>query len=290
MQYAPHLPEAHWAPIRDFVTGCVRDAVPPNVKWAQDALGFTARYVHWATTVAAIPLDRLDMFHPTVIHRFALTYTSVKSRQIAEARLHRIREALGEDAEARRVRVKVTDARPYNSTDLPGLFSWVATQRTPSTRRDGCALLGFCGGAGLRAVELVELRASDVITTDDGYLVQVSGKYPRQIPVRRGWEKPVEEALEGLDPDRLIAVPHIKAEGRLKALASFGRRAEGNAPRAARLRVTWITELVNVLPLGSLVHAAGYNSPASLVRYMGHADQVPLEEMYEALRGPVVTS
>lgn len=289
-RYRPQMPPASWNTIRDFVLQCAFDVQSPNEKWAIDLLGVLSNFARWAVETACLPLDRGELFHPSLIERFVrVRYESDKHRQLAESKLCRVGEALGEEVTPRRLSITVTDAEPYRSEDLPRLFSWALTQRSATTRRDAWALIGFGGGAGLRGVELAELRGRDITSVDGGFLVDVPGKYPRTIPVRRGWERPVELALDSVQPDEFVILRHVKESLRLRYISNFGRRLKNQSPRIARLRVTWIVELIDVLPLGSLVHVAGFDSAASLVRYLGHANILPTDQLQEVLRGPEVS-
>jgi hypothetical protein len=287
-KYRPLMAPAYWAPIRDFVVQVALDSNAPNEKWALDLLGFVSKFVLWATQSAGLPLERDAIFRVPVVDRFATENVrgSAKTRQLAEARLRRVCDLLGADPTPRRHMVATNDARPYLDSDIPALFSWAARQRAPRTRQDAFALLGFCGGAGLRGRELAEVRGRDVEVTDDRILVHIHGDAPRTIAVRRGWEDAVRRSLDGTESDAHVAVPHVNPKWRLQALSNFGRRAEGHAPRAARLRVTWVMHYLDVLPLGSLLKAAGYKTPASLRRYVDLAKSMDEPRLFALLEDP----
>jgi integrase len=281
-----------WADVREFAVGCALATGAPNPKWAIDLLAVLSRYLIWARFTAAVPLDRQAIFKAHLIDRFVLTRMdrSLKHRQHCEKMLRYVAEAVGEPIAPRVLNVKITDARPYLKDEIPHLASWAQHQINPRTRQDAYSLLGFCGGAGLRGRELAALRRSEVEVTDHAIFVTVGGPTPRRIAVRPKWEGYVRRAIEGVEPDSYVVLPHAKADTRLHRLANFGRRAQGEAPRAARLRVTWVVHYLDILPLGSLLKAAGYTSPASLRRYVGIARSLEDDELFTLLRDGEVTS
>jgi hypothetical protein len=285
--YQPRMPPAYWAPIRSFVIDAVISSGAPNPKWALDTMSFIARFVSWANQTAAVPLTNRAMFQPAVIDRFVLAHQngSQRTRQLAEARLRLIAATLGSDDRPRRVPVAHNDVRPYDTSELPALFSWARQQSKPLSRRSALAMLGFCGGAGLRGRELADVRGGDTEDTDDGLLVTIRGTHPRIIAVRAGWESTVRRAINGVDADEYVALPHVMEKNRLRTLANFGRRTEGTPPRAARLRTTWVVHHLDVLAFGDLVKAGGFSTAASLERYVVLARISEPTELYRLLRG-----
>jgi integrase len=293
-KYRPQLAPARWAPIRNFILELVTELHPPTPKYATDVCSFLARHVDWALTTAGLTLDREDMFHPALMHRSATeTYTSPKTRQLMEARLLKIAEAIGEGGRVHRLKVNVNDIQPYDRTGLTHVSSWVASQADPTKRRYGYAMLGFCMGAGLRVAELADLRAGDVTLTSNGYVVTVQGDYARSLPVHPDWMTSVDKALEDVQDDEYV-IDGETFERRRHVVSHFGRRRMGSGAGrvfigAERLRVTWVIQMLDALPLATLVHVAGYKNPSSLVRYMGHSTVMPEDELFAAMRQTVVT-
>ena len=293
-KYRPQLAPARWAPIRDFVLELVTELHPPTPKYATDVCSFLARHVDWALTAAGLTLDREDMFLPALMHRSATeTYTSPKTRQLMEARLLKIADAIGEDGRVHRLKVHVDNIQPYDRDGLVHVSSWVASQADPTKRRYGYAMLGFCSGAGLRAAELAGLRAGDVTLTTEGYVVDVQGDYARSVPVHPDWTTSVEKALEDVKDGEYV-ISGETFERRRYVVSHFGRRRTGCGSEkvligAERLRVTWVVQMLDALPLATLVHVAGYKNPSSLVRYMGHSTVMPQDELFAVMRQTVVT-
>lgn len=297
-KYRPQLAPARWAPIREFVLELTAELHPPTPKYATDVCSFLARHVDWALTTAGLTLDREDMFHPSLMYRSATeTYASPKTRQLMEARLLKVAEAIGEGGRVHRLKVSVQDIQPYTREGLAHVSSWVASQADQTKRQYGYAMLAFCGGASLRAAELAELRAGDVSLTAVGYVVDVSGNYPRSVPVHPDWTTVTEKALEGIAGDEHVIGADLTSEKRRHLVSHFGRRRSAGAGRgggkvfigAERLRVTWVVQMLDALPLATLVHIAGYKNPSSLVRYMGYSTVMPQDKLVAAMRQTVVT-
>ena len=286
-QYTPRMPVAHWLPIRDFVLDVVSSLQPKTAQLAGVQLGIVTRYAHWASTIAGFPLDPTDIFQPSNVARFTLgQYASQRRRARAESILRHAAEMHGDPVEPRRLRQSSSPAIPYQVDEIAPLFSWAAGQGSNNAGRNAHAILAFCGGAGLRASELLEVRAGDITQRGPMYLVDVRGRFERRVPVRVGWGGSVLTALAGLDHDELVAFNHVLPRQRSNAIKNFGNGRHAGAPRAQKLRVTWVVDMLATIPLASLVYAAGYSTPASLANYMKHASVLPQANLERALRGP----
>lgn len=291
--YQPRMTYAHWAPIRPFVVQCALDSQPPTTKWAKMMLRTLSRYVRWATHVASVPLDRDELFHPTLIERFCQTqFPNYRPASIhkMESVLHRIAETLGADEVPQRVKVKPRAIRPYTLAEVRNLFSWANERPDATTRRDTWAVLGLCGGAGTRTSELLDIRARDITVTATATLVAIPGAHPRVVAVRAGWESAVARALEGLSPDDFILYSHVAPAQRARNLAHFARSSGGRAPNPSRLRVSWVTAACDVLPVASLMHAAGFSTGSSLNPYMPHGTVIAADDLNVLLRSAAVSA
>jgi integrase len=264
---------AYWTPIANFVIQCALDTQPPTTVWAKMMLRTLSRYVHWATHVALVPLDRDGMFHrPASVHKM-------------ESLLHRVGEALGDDETTRRVKVAPRETSPYPNAAVPALFSWANSRHTTQARCDSWAVLGFCGGVGARTNELLQLRVRDVTATEIGLLVAIPGEHARVIAVRDGWENAVRRAIAGKEPEEYVLYAHLPQNSRTRALTHFARSSGGRCPSPTKLRTTWIAAIVNVLPLGSALYAAGFTTPSSLRPYLPHTSVPKPSDLHPLLRG-----
>jgi len=284
--YKPNMPAAHWLPIRDFVVASTLADLPQTVPQAQKLAGVLARYARWVTTVASIPLDPTDMFQPGNVARFVeLTYKENSWRSYAEALLRRVAEAYGDSPEVRKVTRTAREPFPYSESEIAGLYSWAAGFPFHTTNAN--AILGMCGGAGLRPQELIQSKVGDVHETTDGFEVDIRGKYPRTIPVRAGWESAVRAAIADREQDELIVFPHLRLSTRLDALGRFGNRNFRGAPRAQRLRITWVVAMLETLPIASFVYACGYSGVQSAAPYFSMAAPLAEDQLHSLLRNPV---
>ena len=286
LAYKPHMSPARWTPIRQFVLLCALTMGAPNTKWMLDSLAMLARYVDWATRVSANPMDP-TIFHPSVIARYVLArkWTSLKHQQLTEARLHRTAQALGHEVSLRRVNMVVTDAQPYTLAERILTNTWAGQQAIARTRQDAYAVIGFAGGAGTRAKELVDIRRRDVEVSENGIVVNIEGDFPRRIAVLPEYEAAVVRAIDNLEPDEWVVLPHYKPELRNQGVSNFGRPSAGaHRPSAAKFRVTWVMHYIDVLPFKTLMHAAGYKTPGSLKRFYDLAQSVDSDQLVELLR------
>jgi integrase len=225
----------------------------------------------WATRTAGLPLERRALLRPPVIERFIREFHADKSsatQHTYEGQLRKAAVLLGTGYGPGRITRMRGSIAPYEERELPEILGWPSVQRRPETRRIGYALLGFCGGAGLRAIELSQLTASDVHITGDGLEVAVSGASPRLVPVRREWEQYVRRAIDGLTPEQKVAYPESSDNYRLSAIQHFGIKANLRAPRPVRLRANFVISIIGILPATDVMALAGFKNAASLNPYL----------------------
>ena len=160
-------------------------------------------------------------------------------------------------------------------------------QTKPSLRRQLCAAVGLCGGAGVTSGEFVAMRARNVDDRgEDGIVVDVPGKRPRKVMVRREYEPLVRAGIEGLRPGDLLAGRKPDRRNGVAALIErgdyFGQTAEFDGQR---LRTTWLAWLLGQrIPLKVILEAAGLESARTLVDLLRYADDDPTD--LALLRGP----
>ena len=288
LRYHPRrIAPTKWLPVRDFTLACILDAKPHDMLYTRILLTFASRYVVWAFHDAGAELRRDDLFYPSMIYRFARTYPSAKTQQLAETRLLNLAEALGYEPSPHRLNKQSREIRPFSHAELPAFESWAASRSTDRARRDSYGLLALAGGAGLGATEIAAVRGRDLTRTPAGWVVRVTGKAPRSIPIRVGWDSYADIAFEGLGDDDYAVIPHRKESSREIALMHYGARYDGPAIR--RLRITWIVDQINVLPLASIVYAAGFKNVSSLLRYAPLAEVMPEVELHALLRSTGAT-
>lgn len=160
-------------------------------------------------------------------------------------------------------------------------------QTKPSLRRQLCAAVGLCGGAGVTSGEFVAMRARNVDDRGEhGVVVDVPGKRPRKVMVRREYEPLVRAGIEGLRPGDLLAGRKPDRRNGVAALIErgdyFGQTADFDGQR---LRTTWLAWLLGQrIPLKVILEAAGLESARTLVDLLRYADDDPTD--LALLRGP----
>lgn len=171
---------------------------------------------------------------------------------------------------------------PYLDSDVGNIIRVARNQNTPGRRRQMCAIVGLGLGAGLGSTDLKPLRCCDVDDRgEDGVFINVTGRRPRIVPVRRQFETLVREGVEGLRPGDLVI-------GRKADRKDVANRvvAQAVVPSTAphieqsRLRATYLAALIRQpLPLLDLLEVAGIKSVQTLVDIAKH-----LREQQEADR------
>jgi hypothetical protein len=141
-------------------------------------------------------------------------------------------------------------------------------QRRPLQRRQLCAIVGLCGGAGVDPRERSHMDRSHIDDRGEhgGIWVTIPGDRPRIVVVRREYEPLVRVGIAGLQPNALLIG---RTRGRSGSVSSAIDDTEvfEDCPRieARRLRTTWLTWLVtNRVPLNVILSAAGLTSARSL--------------------------
>jgi hypothetical protein len=141
-------------------------------------------------------------------------------------------------------------------------------QRLPHQRRQLCAIVGLCGGAGVDPRELSHMDRSHIDDRGEhgGIWVTIPGDRPRTVVVRRDYEPLVRGGIKGLQPAALLIG---RTRGRSGNVSSAVDDAEvfEDCPRieARLLRTTWLTWLVtNRVPLNVILDAAGLTSARTL--------------------------
>jgi hypothetical protein len=287
LDYKPEMTDAFWLPVREFVVACALDMQLDTVPIARSMMQNLSQLAVWATRSAGLPLERRTLLRPPVIERFIREFHADKAsatRHTYEGYLRKAAVTLGTGYGPGRITRMRGDIAPYEERELSQVLTWPRVQRRPETRRIGYALLGFCGGAGLRGIELSQLSASDVHTTGDGLEVVVSGASPRLVPVRREWEQYVRRAIDGLSPEQKIAYPESSENYRLSAIQHFGTKDTLRAPRPVRLRANFVVSIVRILPATDVMAIAGFKNAASLNPYLRAASLLGQDAVAAAVR------
>jgi integrase len=284
--YRPRIPRVYWSTIRPVVVEATRISAPVNPEQAQHVMRIVSLFVLWTWQTSTLPLDVPKIFLPKVIHRFyAVEHSKTRNARAAHAsvsKLLEIAEIVHSEAPLRlAIAPRARDAHPYSASDFPWLRSWAASLDTAEYRRAADLTLGLCIGAGLSRAELVEVRTSDIVTGAKGLSVAVRTRKPRLIPIAPAWRRATERGLVGSEPDSFVILPTWSA--RLAAVSAYTTMLNEKTPEIHRMRTTWIVDLINRVPVGTLVYLAGFSSPRGLDRYMKFAATPTPEDIERSL-------
>jgi integrase len=275
-RYRPRMEPAYEQIVGDFTRNVVLDSAPTSPDIARDRLATVAQFARWCWQSAALELDRRLLFQPSVIGRFI----QAEGRNWKAPRRRRAARTLttvGNHINATKYRPPAVPhaealAAPYAASERPWMFSWAATIPREGRRLVGHALLGFCGGAGLTTRELLALTREDLQVDGDRVSVNIRGEHPRTVSVEPEWLGPARYVLERGPQTGLLLYPNW-IHNRRGMLAAIGWRSAGDAPRAHRLRNTWIVTQLNRYPVPVVMHLAGIDSIHALARHLPYLDQ-----------------
>lgn len=173
---------------------------------------------------------------------------------------------------------------PYTLSEMEAFREWAGSQLTDLARDRAMLMLTLCAGAGLRPRELPYVRHEDITIDDSGILVSAAG---RQTPVHADWEEWLLNVLKRRPKGQLLwGKVNIRNTSRLAS--TFAERSFGKAPRADRLRHTWLVgHLAAAVPMKELMRAAGIEKIQHLHLLLEHVDLRPADEGRALLRGEV---
>lgn len=174
----------------------------------------------------------------------------------------------------------------YTATEEAIIRRTAEQQRNPGARRNLCAVVGFCGGAGLTTQELSLTTTAMVEDRGDehGIVVHIAGPRARTVIVRRDYEHIVRIAIQGRTPGQLL-LGRVPGRGGIGSNAVEKSEVFDDCPRidSRRLRTTWITWLATrAVPLNVLMAASGLTSARTLTDIVA---SLPRVDATEHLRG-----
>lgn len=284
--YRPRVPDAQWSRISSFVLSTALSAQPATEKKAREMMLALTRLASWADSSAGLPLTPKALLRPAVIHRFAAGQEDSLNTRLAHSRLLQVLEARGGDRTSRPTLTSAStkEPRPYGARELVEFSTAIQAIPDVEHRRNALAIMGFAGGAGLRREELMLLSAQDVLEHDDTYVVSVPGAHSRRVAVRRDWAPYVRRGLKGLTAEALIFFPGPSdMSSRHRRYNRFRRMHAGSLPTMEGLRVTWLADMVNALPLGTFMHVAGYSRVNSVSLFEPLLETLPDGELLPLL-------
>jgi hypothetical protein len=182
---------------------------------------------------------------------------------------------------------------PYMLGESLAIRRLADRQRKPVIRRQLCAIVGLCEGAGLAPADLRGLHGRHICDLGDGGIcVDVPGPNARTVWVRRTHEGLVRIGIDGVRPNQLVIGT---AKGRRNVTTSVIDSAElygDDIPEieATRLRSTWLTWLLTrPIDLRTAMRAAGLTTARTLQELLPYVEGTP--DTPDSLRdGSVVVS
>jgi site-specific recombinase XerC len=274
--YRPKGRSGAWTEVRQFVISCVLAMRPRTHENTRRLMTMTALYSTWVWTVSGVALDPGKVFTNNLLARYIADtlahhsdiYRFDTTRQISTiaARLGQVEiDRLPTPSQSERV-------APHTASDIATISSWAASLPTEMTRRNGRALLGLAGGAGLASSELMDTCVEDIEDLGDRMVVSVHGRRARRVPVVGHWTRILRKSIDGRS-NGLMFKGYRLEEYPPRALQTFISEYPCSVrPSAARLHSAWIVEHLNAnVPLPVLMDIAGFASAQSVQPYLAHA-------------------
>lgn len=289
-EYTPRIDAERWTEIGPFVRDTVSVAAPVSSYTAHRLLIATTHYVTWCR-VSGLPLNAKALFQRATIEHYVrgnLNHLGEGTLRNYRSMLLRISEALFPETTPKAMRP--LNARggvaPYPVTELNILRNWANGQNSEGKRQKARAMLSLCAGAGLRAMEVAELRGHDVTVDGNGILVTIrSIDSTRFVPMLAEWEPMMRRAIEGVgEADPVFGMPGRTTYKNL--LSGFVENTVGTVrPRSDRLRATWIvTHLRARTDMRALMEAAAVSKFENLARYLRFVPELDTVEYRQHLR------
>lgn len=288
MGYTPQLPLQKWRLVQDFVVDCALRVDYAKAKDVREVMLPLTRLALWGTDGEGLPLKPSVLLDAATVRRFAATQEKALQRREYERRLLLVGEALGADRSPRVMgRPGVTPVTPLTIRELAEMSSWVGAMEDEAQKRLGLALMGLCGGGGLRRAEAHDVAVSDIEAIGTGYVVHIRRGAVRSVAVLRSFERYVARVLKDAKPNEFLVKAGRSTERSRKDLKlRHNRDTTGRMPNAERLRASWIATMCPVLTAGELVYASGLKHFSSLAQYEPFFTVPDPAEMREVLRDP----
>lgn len=291
-QHRPKICPDRWARIQAFVEDAVTLTAPQTTQPAKVLKLTAAHYVEWAHFDKGWPLDGKIIWSKKVIDLYVndrYSHLSEGTRRNYRSYLDRISRVLSPEEHSYEYTPlnRKSSVSPYSGAEMIEFKRWAAFQSNPLKKDRAMMMLVFCAGAGLRAIEVGLLMHDDITDTGNGYVINVRGKYARQVPLLAEWESWLEVLLERR-PEGQTLWGKPNRTNTTNLLSSFTQYTEGQPPRGDRLRNTWLVELLRRrVPMTDLFYAAGVSKMEHLGRLIKHIPPMEGSAYQAAFRGEV---
>ena len=283
--YHPQTRPVAWAHVRPFVIGCVLAMRPRTHENTRRLMTMTALYASWVWTVTGAELAPDRIFSNALVGLYlseSLTNHSEIYRFDTTRQLSTMAARLGR-TDINRLPTPWQSERvsPHSQVEIATINSWAATLPTEMTRRNGRALLGLAGGAGLSAAELMTVRVEDIDDLGDTMIVNVYGDRARRIPVFGFWARILRKSIDGRSQGLMFKSYRLE-EYPPRALQTFLSNYPCSVrPSAARLHSGGVIKhLDSHTPLPVLMEIAGFTSAQSLQAYLPHSQPQASDDFF----------
>jgi hypothetical protein len=154
----------------------------------------------------------------------------------------------------------------YSAAEEAAIRRVALRQRTPRIRRQLCAIVGLCGGAGLDATDLRHLRGRDIIDHgDSGIEVRIPQGRVRTTWVRHTHEDLVRIGIDGLPAHALVIGQRENRRNVANQIVVQAELTDVDHLDVCRLRSTWLSWLLtHPVPLQVILDAAGLKTARTL--------------------------
>ena len=280
-RYQPNgVTDTMWEQVRPVVTEVMTKSRLSGDASFQKHLGVVASYVTWVATqhrsmaiADAFTFDAIDQYYLT-----GLAGMSKRTCNDYRSRLHNIAKKINAGVGAPSGLVtpigRISVRPGYSAAEEATLRRIALRQRNPRVRTQLCAVVGFGAGAGLDSADLRNLHRHHIDITDNGILVNVTGRNPRQVVVRATYEELVLVAIEGLTPKQVVIGTGKSKNNPINIVINRADLFDDSPPiDMSRLRSTWISWLMTCrVPLGLILQAAGLRSARTLGDLLPHLE------------------
>lgn len=282
-----------WDNIKQFVRDRV-SAIPglDEAKAKRYVTTFTKHMV-WCWQTGGYPLDVEVVLAPGVIsesmERLRGSVTDASLRTFRST-LMAMSDALTTGGTARAVMPPISRSlasAPYTADEVATLRRWARALKTDFQRVNLSVGLALGLGAGLRASELVGVRARDVTVDGEGVLLSIGGDNPREVPVLAAWERDVADlARAAMRKDQFLIRPRRGTAATSRMFSNLLRRCKTPLPLTThRMRATWMVgHLAAAVPATTLAKAAGLENTEALRLYLPFVPELDTRQVRSRLR------
>jgi hypothetical protein len=280
VEHAGERPEvlaavAAWQPrtvgpaVAHFARRCVARCDVERVERAKSLLWASARLGAFAEEMG-LELDPDAVLDEAVLERFILIGCASlheATRRTLRTNLRFVARRAGPLA-GRPAPVALPRQRaksPYSDAEIARFLALAESQPTESRRFRATSVICLGAGAGLMGADLRAVTGHDVVERSGGVVVEVHGRRPRVVPVRRRFAPSLVGAASHFGARYLVGgVEPNRRNVTTPLLASLSGGVDLAPLDLSRLRATWLAAVGASLGLPTFFAAAGVTSSQHL--------------------------